>query len=76
MFGENKNGEDSNNTKSDNKDYDIDKNLLKYLLQSHVSSLEQNQQKGQSILPGPASILLSQLGIQLPSPPTMTRKPQ
>ena len=44
---------------------DIDTNLLHNLFESHMSSIEQNQQRGQSITPGPASLLLAQLGVSL-----------
>lgn len=46
------------------KQVDVDKNILKYMLEAHAAQL------GGS---GPASNLLSQLGIVLPKPPPPTR---
>lgn len=46
-------------------DVDVEKNLLKYLMESHASQLG---------LPGPASQLLSQLNLSLPLPPPMNSK--
>ena len=43
------------------RDVDVDMNLIKYFLESHASQLGG---------PGPASMLLSQLGIQLPDAPS------
>ena len=48
-------------------DVDMQTNLLKYLLESHASNMG---------LPGPASQLLSQLGVSLPSGPGPGRKDQ
>jgi hypothetical protein len=41
-------------------DVDIETNLVKYFLESHASQLG---------LPGPASLLLSQLGVSMPTAP-------
>ena len=40
---------------------DVEANMLKYLLESHAAQL--------GAAAGPASLLLSQLGINLPAPP-------
>jgi hypothetical protein len=50
----------------DDDDVHIEKNLLKNLLESHAS------QGGAS---GPASNLLSQLGVSMPSPPSLSSDP-
>lgn len=52
---------------------DIEKNLIKYLFESHVSTIESHGQKGQRMVPGPVSVLLSQLGLSLPNPRTAAR---
>ena len=52
----------------------VEKNLMKYLLESHASAVAQQHQYGQSMVPGPASVLLSQLGLELPNIPHDSRK--
>ena len=47
-------------------DVDIEKNLLTNLLESHASQMG---------VAGPASNLLSQLGLQMPSPPSSAPLP-
>lgn len=46
---------------------DVEANLLKHLLESHASAVDLQQQRGQRWTSGPASVLLSQMGISLPT---------
>jgi hypothetical protein len=48
---------------------DVEANLLKHLLESHASAVDLQQQRGQRWTSGPASVLLAQLGISLPTLP-------
>lgn len=53
------------NSENETNDVDIEKNLLKYLMESHASQLG---------MPGPATQLLSQLNLSLPLPPPLNTK--
>jgi len=52
-------------SENNSNDVDVEKNLLKYLMESHASQLG---------MPGPTTQLLSQLNLSLPLPPPMNTK--
>ena len=55
--------DNENNNEDSIREVDVDKNMLKYMLEAHAAQL------GGS---GPVSNILSQLGISLPRPPPPT----